>query len=122
MDDLRTPVGMDMFEEQGRDPSTSTDAEVTVAEMMGGYVSEPGFTEEDFYESLITSCRFENNQLVEIKLYPLELNQALRFADRGVPRRAPKERADTILNLLQEYSTPFGTDIKIENGIGTISL
>jgi len=122
MDDLRTPVGMDMFEEQGRDPITSTDAEVTVAEMKGGYVSEPGFTEQDFYESLLTTSRFENNQIAEIKLYPLELNQELRFADRGVPRRAPQDRAQTILELLQEYSAPFGTKIEIENGVGIIRL
>lgn len=122
MDDLRTPVGMDMFEEQGRDPITSTDAEVTVAEMKGGYVSEPGFTEQDFYESLLTTSRFENNRIVEIKLYPLELNQELRFADRGIPRRAPKERADIILKLLQEYSEPFGTKIEIEDGVGIIRL
>lgn len=122
MDDLRTPVGMDMFEEQGRDPLTSTDAEVTVAEMKGGYISEPGFTERDFYESLVAVSRFERNRLAEIRLYPLELNQELRFADRGVPRLAPKDRALTILTLLQEYSEPLGTRIEIEDGAGVIRL
>ena len=111
-----------MFEEQGRDPLTSTDAEVTVAEMKGGYVSEPGFTEQDFYESLITTSRFEGNRLAEIRLYPLELNQELRFADRGVPRLASKDRAQTILKLLQTYSAPLGTKIEIEGEVGVIRL
>ena len=37
MDDLRTPVGADMFAAHDKDPRNNTDAEVTVAEMTKGF-------------------------------------------------------------------------------------
>lgn len=40
MDDLRTPVGADMFDAYGKDPRVDTDAEVPLAEMAGGYETD----------------------------------------------------------------------------------
>ncbi len=45
MDDLRTPVGADMFAAYDKDPRTDTDAEVTLAEMAEGYETDAGFTD-----------------------------------------------------------------------------
>lgn len=122
MDDLRTPVGADMFAAQGKDPRTDTDAEVTVAEMTGGYETDPGFSDPVFYESIVAVSRFEQNQLAELRLYPIELGQSKRFANRGVPRLASPSQAKVILERLQKLSNPFGTDIAIEEDIGLIRL
>ncbi|MDX8480132.1 CapA family protein [Mesorhizobium sp. VK24D] len=125
-DDLRTPVGADMFEAYGKDPRVDTDAEVTVDEEAKGYPTAEGFVgalaAPVFYESIVTVCRFEQNQLAELRLYPIELGYSKRFANRGVPRLAPAPQAKTILERLRKLSKPFGADIAIENDIGVIRL
>ncbi|PCK77187.1 CapA family protein [Rhizobium sophoriradicis] len=120
MDDLRTPVGADMYDAYGRDSRTDTDAEVTADEMSVGYTSDPGFRDPVFYESIITVSRFEQNRLVELRLYPIELGHSKRFANRGIPNLAPAEVAEAILERLQRLSRQFGTDIAIEAGVGVI--
>ncbi|MCK1612080.1 MULTISPECIES: CapA family protein [unclassified Bradyrhizobium] len=120
MDDLRTPVGADMFAAHGKDPRVDTEAAVTVQEMAGGYKTDPGFSDPVFYESVIAVSRFEQNQLVELRLYPVELGHSKRFADRGVPRPAPPPQATAILKRLARLSKPFGTEIIIENDVGFI--
>ncbi|RWA59785.1 MAG: CapA family protein [Mesorhizobium sp.] len=116
MDDIRTPVGADMFAKYGKKPQANTDAEVTVAEMARG------FSDPVFYESVITVSRFEQNQLAELRLYPIELGYAKRFANRGIPRLVTGQQAKAILERLQKLSEPFGTEIGIDNDIGVIKL
>lgn len=125
-DDLRTPVGADMFAAYGKDPRVATDAEVTVDEEAKGYPTAAGFvgalSASIFYESIITVSRFEQNQLAELRLYPIELGHSKRFANRGIPRLAPTPQARAILERLQTLSKPFGTRIGIENDVGVIRL
>ncbi|MCW1413801.1 CapA family protein [Rhizobium sp. 1AS11] len=120
MDDLRTPVGADMFAAYDKDPRTDTDAEVTLAEMARGYETDAGFSDPVFYESIVTVSRFEQNQLVELRLHPLDLGHSKRFANRGVPSFAAPPLAISILERLQKLSEPFGTEITIENDVGVI--
>ncbi|MET2833136.1 CapA family protein, partial [Mesorhizobium shangrilense] len=124
--DLRTPVGADMFDVYGKDPRVDTDAEVTVDEVAKGYPTAEGLvgsqSDAVYYESIVAMSRFEHNQLAELKLYPIELGRSKRFANRGVPRLAPAPQARAILERLQKLSESFGTQIDIENGIGLIRL
>ncbi|WP_244563615.1 CapA family protein [Ensifer aridi] len=120
MDDLRTPVGADMFESYGKDSRTDTDAEVTAAEMSVGYTSDPGFKDPVFYESIIAVSRFEQSQLIELRLHPIELGHSKRLANRGVPKLASPPVARSILERLVTLSQPFGTEITVENGVGVI--
>ncbi|MER8809611.1 CapA family protein [Mesorhizobium australicum] len=122
MDDLRTPVGADMYAEHGRDSRVDTDAEVTLREMSKGYPTDPGFSDPIFYESIVTVGRFERNQLVELRLYPIELGHSRRFANRGVPSLAAPPTAWAILERLQKLSEPFGTEILIQGDVGIIRL
>lgn len=121
-DDLRTPVGADMFAAYGKDPRVDTDAEVTVDEMARGYETEAGFSDPIFYESMVTVSRFEQNQLAELRLYPIELGHSKRFANRGIPRLVPVPQGRAILERLQKLSKPFGTRIAMEDDVGVITL
>ncbi|HEV2899800.1 MAG TPA: CapA family protein, partial [Pseudaminobacter sp.] len=75
--DLRTPVGADMFDVYGKDPRVDTDAEVTVDEVAKGYPTAEGLvgpqSDAVFYESVVTISRYQDNQLAELRLYPIEL-------------------------------------------------
>ncbi|RWB36608.1 MAG: CapA family protein, partial [Mesorhizobium sp.] len=125
-DDLRTPVGANMFEAYGKDPRIDTDAEVTVDEEAKGYPSAEGFvealSEPVYYESIVTVTRFEKNQLIELRLYPIELGFSKRFANRGVPHLVTGSQARTILERLQKLSEPLGSQISIEQHVGVIRL
>ncbi|RWQ87268.1 MAG: CapA family protein [Mesorhizobium sp.] len=122
--DIRTPVGADMFDAYGKDPRFDTDAEVTVDEIAKGYPTVEGLVGPqsgvEFYESIVAVSRFEDNQLTHLSLYPIELRRSERFANRGVPRVAPTPQATAILERLQKLSEPYGTKIGIENGVGLI--
>ncbi|TIL64206.1 CapA family protein [Mesorhizobium sp.] len=125
-DDLRTPVGADMFEAYGKDPRIDTDADVTVDEEAKGYPSAEGFlealSEPVYYQSVVTVSRFEQNELAELRLYPVELGFSKRFANRGVPQLVTGLPARAILERLQKLSKPFGTQVIIENNLGVITL
>ncbi|TIV59134.1 CapA family protein [Mesorhizobium sp.] len=124
--DLRSPIGADMYEVHGKDPRVNTDAEVTVGELANGYPRPDGLAGAqfgvEFYESVVTVSRFENNQIAEVRLYPIELRRTMRFANRGVPRLAPAPQGMAILERLQKLSKPFGTVIDIEDGVGLIRV
>ncbi|UVC15381.1 CapA family protein [Mesorhizobium onobrychidis] len=125
-DHLRTPAGADMFEAYGKDPRIDTDAEVTVDEEAKGYPTPDGFSgafaAPIYYESVIAVSRFEQNQLTELRLYPVELGFSKRFANRGIPRLASGQQGRAILERMQKLSEPFGTEIAIENDVGVIRL
>lgn len=124
--DIRTPVGADMFDVYGKDARIDTDAEVTVDEVAKGYPTAEGFVGPqscvEFYESIVAISRFEGNQLAELQFHPIELRRTQRFANRGVPRLAPAAQGMRILERLQRLSQPFGTQIEIATGVGFIRL
>jgi poly-gamma-glutamate synthesis protein (capsule biosynthesis protein) len=96
------------------DPATATDAEFDA--MWNKLV----FTGDEWYQSIVTTTRFEKGRLAEVRLHPVDLNYGARGADRGVPRPAAPDVARTILERLQRLSKPFGTPITIEQGVGVI--
>lgn len=67
-----------MFGDYAKDPRVDTDAEVKVAEMAG-------HSDTVFWESVIAASRFEQNQLAELRLYPIELGHSKRFAQSWRP-------------------------------------
>jgi poly-gamma-glutamate synthesis protein (capsule biosynthesis protein) len=96
------------------DQATTTDGEFNA--MWNQLV----FGDEIWYQSVVTTSRFASGQVSEIQLRPIDLNYKARGADRGVPRLASSQLAQTILERLQRLSKPFGTQIAIENGVGVI--
>lgn len=112
--DLLEPVGNDLYEQYKMDPASATDAEFNAmwnALVFGGDV---------WYQSVVTTTRFEHGQVAEIRLTPIDLSYGARGADRGVPRLADAATASTILDRLQRLSQPFGTRMTIEAGVGVI--
>ncbi|HWW86395.1 MAG TPA: hypothetical protein VNZ26_22530, partial [Vicinamibacterales bacterium] len=73
-----------------------------------------------WYQSVVTTARFDKGAVGEIRLTPVDLRYSARGADRGVPHPADSAVAKTILERMQRLSRPFGTTIAIENGIGVI--
>ncbi len=112
--DLLEPVASDLYEQYKMDPVSATDAEFNAmwnALVFGGDV---------WYQSVVTTTRFEKGHVAEIRLTPVDLRYTARGADRGVPHPADPAVAKTVLQRVQRLSQAFGTKIAIENGIGVI--
>ena len=112
--DLLDPVGSDLYEQYKMDAATTTDGEFNA--MWNRLV----FGGDIWYQSVVTTTRFEKGKLAEIRLHPIDLNYTGRGADRGVPKLAGAEVAKTILDRLQKLSQPFGTRIAVQDGVGVI--
>ena len=81
--------------------------------------STTGFpTGSEWYESVVAVAEFEGDEVIEIRLYPIELGWKAPRSQRGTPRIAPEELARKIIEHLAELSAPFGTRIDYEGGIG----
>jgi len=112
--DLLQPVGEDLYERFNKDPKTVTDVEFST------YWTDRTFPGAQYYQSVVAESRFAQGQLAEIRLHPVDIGFDRRAADRGVPRAATPEVANTILERLQRLSKPYGTTIAIEQNVGLI--
>jgi hypothetical protein len=75
------------------------------------------------FEAMLASAHYENGELIEVRLYPVDLGGMRRPGSQvGIPKRPSSEVATKILEKVVEYSKPFGTKISIENGVGVIRV
>lgn len=79
---------------------------------------------EDNLETLLTTSRFEDGKLVEVRLYPADLGQdrTRPISRSGTPSTPSPEMARRVLESLQALSKQFGTTISIQNGVGVIRI
>ncbi len=74
-------------------------------------------------QALLATSRYENGQLAEVRIYPVDLGQTFRPGSQiGIPKAPSPEVARKILEEVQTYSKPFGTVIAIENDVGVIRI
>ena len=114
--DQQSPVARDMYETFEQDPLKVNDHELNELFLTKSLNSEI------WYQSVIAVSKFEQGQVSEIRLYPVELGFRMRGADRGVPRMASPAAAQAILERLQRLSQPLHTDIKIDHNVGIIRV
>lgn len=69
--------------------------------------------------SVIAQLKFQDSQLVEIRLIPLNVNN-LEVVFQPQPLYA--HEADAVIDRLRQLSEPLGTKIENRNGIGTVVL
>ena len=61
----------------------------------------------------------EDGKITELKLYPIDLGMELPRSQKGVPVLNGSEET---LRYLQDMCKPYGTEMDIENGVGTVRL
>lgn len=114
--ELQSPLSGDIFANFDENPE-----EVTDAEFLRRWLDR-SFGDPIWYESVIAESLYQDGALSEVRLYPIELGYELPGASRGIPRTARPEAAQRILETLQRLSAPYGTEIRIEGGIGVIRV
>jgi poly-gamma-glutamate synthesis protein (capsule biosynthesis protein) len=111
----QSPIVADLWEQFKGDPATMTEVQFSEKRRL------EMFKDDVFWESVIAVSRFENGQVSEIRLYPIDLSSP-RDSQRGIPRPALPEKAQAILERLAKLSAPFGTKIQIKEKVGIIRV
>ena len=71
-------------------------------------------------ESLVAISHYRDGELTEVRLYPTELGADGPDSRLGIPRLAPPDIAQRILERMQRLSREFGTTIDIQGSVGVI--
>jgi len=101
----------------GLDPSTRD------ASLVNEKLGQLYFKENSYWESFVPMITFENeNDVTDIKLYPVVLGKDEPGHRQGTPKLAEKKEAKTIIDGLTELSQPYKTKIEFRDGIGVVQL
>ena len=74
------------------------------------------------FESMIALSEYDGGRLTAVRLYPTHGQFDGPISQLGIPRSAPPEMAQEILERVARLSETFGTTIEIENGVGVIRI
>jgi poly-gamma-glutamate synthesis protein (capsule biosynthesis protein) len=88
-------------------------------------INHHAYSGENAYKrwiSILPWMRFDENRLVELKIYPIHLNQEKPRSQRGRPTLATGAQATSILEVVKNLSSSYGTKIKINGGVGEVIL
>ena len=107
------------FERFGLDPR-STPSDFFDHRTTGGTKGHPASAE--FWQSMVAVCRFEQQQLKEIELHPLDMGFGRPRPQRGRPLLADEKLGKRILERVARMSELFGTRIEQRNGRGVIHI
>jgi poly-gamma-glutamate synthesis protein (capsule biosynthesis protein) len=73
-------------------------------------------------ESLVAISHYEDGELTEVRLYPIELGFDGPDSRLGIPRMADVQHAEQILERVERLSDEWGTEIDIEGSVGIIRI
>ena len=73
----------------------------------------------EIWFSVMAGWTMEDGKLTEAKLYPIDLGQHKPRSQKGVPVLSGSEE---VLKYMAKLSAPYGTEIDIADGVGTIRL
>ena len=97
-------------------PDTALASDLYDARFKGGTTGFP--SSPIWYESVVAVPTFKGQEMVDLKLYPIDLGQKAARSQRGTPRMADEPTGRKIIERIAEQSAAFGTTIVYENGIG----
>ena len=73
----------------------------------------------EIWKAVMAAWTMEDGKVTQIQLYPIDLQREKKRSQKGVPIMDHDEKT---LEYLQSLSDPYGTKIRIENGVGYIDL
>ncbi len=106
----------DMYEKQGMTGEEGLDA---LFDARSGGGKRGLYYSRVMFESVVPFWEAENGVLTRLELLPVELGFGLPRSTGGWPRPAP---SSGILERLAAMSAPYGTKIRVRDGVGTVEL
>ena len=87
-----------------------------------GWPESKWFTRDRKYRiSVIPFIEYEGDRLSSLRLYPVELGQNKPRSQRGRSMFVDEEEGADIVGIMK-LSEPYGTEMTIEDGIGTVKV
>ncbi len=82
------------------------------------------YFKDDFYwDSFVPIITFgKENEVLDIKLYPITLGKDQPLYKKGIPRLADEKKSKAIIDELKKMSEPYKTKIDYSNSIGTVHI
>ena len=80
-----------------------------------GFPSDPAY-----WESVVAQLEYKGGQLTQVRLHPIDLGYGRPRSQRGRPLLADGSLREKILERMIQLSEPFGTAVKVEDGVGVI--
>ena len=71
-----------------------------------------------FWETVVAECEYENRQLKQVRLHPVDMGFGRPRPQRGRPLLADAKLGRKILDRMARLSSAFGTHVEIEDGVG----
>ena len=89
-----------------------------------GELSEHYFQQDNNLMSIMAEVDYVDGLAREVRIYPVDLGfgKSRPWSRMNIPLTPSPEDAQMILELVQEYSAPFGTEIEIRDGVGYITI
>lgn len=75
-----------------------------------------------FWRAFVPRITYEEGRVVDLEIHPLTLGFGRPLYERGTPRLARGDEAREILEVFAAASKPYGTAMRIEDGVGRIEL
>ncbi|HET7451264.1 MAG TPA: CapA family protein [Thermoanaerobaculia bacterium] len=75
-----------------------------------------------FWRSFVPRITFAGSRVTKIEIFPITMGFGLPVDRRGTPVLASRDDAESILHELAELSRPYGTEIRMREGMGEIAL
>jgi poly-gamma-glutamate synthesis protein (capsule biosynthesis protein) len=75
-----------------------------------------------FWDGIAAVATFDTGRLRALRLQPIDLGGDLPAARRGVPRKPSVLSAAAMLDRLARLSQPYGTILRVENGVGIVEI
>jgi len=73
-----------------------------------------------FWRSFVPRITFAGARVTRIEIFPITMGFGLPVDRRGTPGLASPEDAERILQELRDLSRPYGTEIRIRDGVGEV--
>jgi poly-gamma-glutamate capsule biosynthesis protein CapA/YwtB (metallophosphatase superfamily) len=82
-----------------------------------GHVAEPAY-----WENMFAVCRFQNNSLSDIKVFPIDQGYGRPRPQRGRPLLAEGDVVNRVIERVARLSRRYGTKVLNRAGVGVIEL
>jgi poly-gamma-glutamate synthesis protein (capsule biosynthesis protein) len=81
------------------------------------------FPDPTFWEGILPTFEYgDDGRLHSLEFAPIDLQQDAPIHETGTPTLATGEKAETIVENVAEYSDPYDTAIRFEDGIGVVEV
>lgn len=111
----------DIYERYDLDPVESSPSDLYDERAFDEDGDRIGFlADEAFWQTVVPICRFDKGELDRVECHPVSLAFDADRPERGWPRAADDEEGARILSRVADRSEPYGTDLRIEDGLGVV--